>query len=283
MKISCHNTITGPGTIGEQFQRLKTWGFEGVELSVWDYLDGCRCKKLLSLETEIRQAMDRTGLPVTSVCGGIHFEFMDVDPVKRKADLERMKNVLRLAGRLKAGGVIMVPLFHRHCHGVTPPPDLSPWKTSVELQKELLILELGELATIAGEAGTSVILEPLNRYEAPWLNRLDQATEICERVNSKAVGFMADFFHMNIEETDPPAAIRKNRKWLRHVHLADNTRMQPGTGSINLKAGFAALKEIGFGGAMTIECGVLGETAEALSKCACFLKELRDGVASKPI
>jgi len=277
MKISCQNGLAGPGAFFEQFQRLKAWGFEGVEMSVWDRLDGCRCKKILSLETEIRQAMDQTGLPVISICGGIHFEFMDVDPAKRRADMERMKNVLRLAGRLKAGGVIMVPVFHQHIHGVTPPPDLSPWKTSVELQKELLVLELGELATVAEEAGTSVILEPLNRHEAPWFNRLDQATEICERVNSKAVGFMADFFHMNIEETDTPAAIRQNRKYLRHVHLADNTRLQPGTGSTNFKAGFAALKEIGFKDAMALECGVSGPAAEALPMCVRFLKKLRDG------
>src|ERR1043166_4661590 len=170
MKIASQNSLAGPGTFTEQFQRLKAWGFVGVEDSSWEKQDGCRCKKLLSLESEIMQAMDHTGLPVTSICGGLHFEFLDSNPSKRQADVERLKNVLQLAGRLHANGVIMVPIFHQHFHGVVPPPDLSPWKTSVELQKELLLVELKELAKVAEDAGTSIILEPLNRYEAPWLN-----------------------------------------------------------------------------------------------------------------
>jgi sugar phosphate isomerase/epimerase len=275
MKIACQNPLAGPGTFTEQFQRLKDWGFEGVEISSWDKQDGCRCKKLLSLESEIAQAMDRTGLPVTSICGGVHFEFLDAEPAKRDADVERLRNVLRLAGRLGANGVIMVPVFHRHIHGVVPPPDLSPWKTSVELQKELLLVHLKELARVAQQAGTSVILEPLNRYEAPWFNRLEHGAEMCERVKSRHVGFMADFFHMNIEETDPPAAILKHGRHLNHVHLADNTRMQPGTGTTNFKAGFAALRKIGFKGAMAFECGVTGDRATSLKDCTRLLKKLR--------
>lgn len=275
MKIACQNPIAGPGTLLEQFQRIKQHGFEGVEISSWDKIDGCRCKKLLSLEGEIQSAMEQTGLPVTSICGGVHFEFLDVDPSKRQTDVERMKDVLQLAGRLKANGVILVPIFHKHHHGVTPPPDLSPWKSSVELQKELLLVELKELAAVAEEAGTSVILEPLNRYEAPWFNRLEHGAEMCERVKSKAVGFMADFFHMNIEETDPAESIRKHGRWLNHVHLADNTRQQPGTGTTDFKSGFTALKSIGFKGAMALECGVTGDLAKSLAACARHLKKLR--------
>lgn len=276
MKIACQNSIAGDGTILEQFQRLEEWGFEGVELTCWEKLDGCRCKGILRIEGEVRAAMKATGLPVTSICGGIHFEFLDGDRAKRDADIERLKIVLRLAGRLGANGVIMVPIFHRHLHGVVPPPDLSPWKTSVELQKELLHVELKELAKVAGDAGTSIILEPLNRYEAPWFNRLEQGVEACERVKSKSVGFMADFFHMNIEETNPAESIRQHAKYLNHVHLADNTRMQPGTGTTDFKSGFAALKKIGFKGAMALECGVTGDRAKSLRECARWLKSLRE-------
>ncbi|MBI4028151.1 MAG: sugar phosphate isomerase/epimerase [Verrucomicrobia bacterium] len=275
MKIVCQNHIAGEGSLLEQFQRLQQWGFEGAEIVAWEKSDGCRSKGLLRMESEIKAAMDRTGLPVTSICGGIHFEFLDADPAKRAADIERLKNALRLAGRLGANGVIMVPAFHPHFHGVTLPPDLSPWKTSVELQKELLAVQLKEAAPVAEEAGASIILEPLNRYEAPWFNRLEHGAEICERIHSKAVGFMADFFHMNIEETNPAAAIQKHRRWINHVHLADNTRKQPGTGSTDFKAGFAALKKIGFKGAMALECGIDGKRDKALAECVAFLKKCR--------
>jgi len=275
MKIACQNGLAGPGSFTEQFELLKRCGFEGVEISSWEKLDGCRCRKLLSVESEIIEAMERTGLPVTSICGGVHFEFLDADPAKRDADIDRLRNVLRLAGRLRANGVIMVPIFHRHIHGVVPPPDLSPWKTSVELQKELLLVQLKDLAKVATEAGTSVILEPLNRYEAPWFNRLEHGAEMCERAKSRHVGFMADFFHMNIEETDPAGAILRHRRYLNHVHLADNTRMEPGTGTTNFKAGFAALKKIGFKGAMAFECAISGDRLPSLRESVRLLKRLR--------
>lgn len=278
MKIACQNTLAGAGTMTEQFLRLKEWGFEGVEVSSWEKLDGCRCKKLLSLEDDIKRAMDKSGLPVTSICGGIHFEFLDINADKRRADCERMANVLQLAGRLGAGGVVMVPIFHGLFNAVTPPPDLSPWKTSLEAQKEILVAELRELAKVAVASKTKIILEPLNRYEAPWFNRLEQGAALCKRVNAKGIGFMADFFHMNIEETDPAAAIKKHAKFLIHVHLADNTRKQPGTGTTDFASGFAALKAIKYKGAMAFECGITGDPAKTMPKSVAWLKELREKV-----
>jgi sugar phosphate isomerase/epimerase len=267
MKIACQASLAGRSSIVDQFRCLKQWGFEGVELTPWQYLDGDRCKYALSLEDEVKAAMDQTGLPVTTICGGIHFDFLHPDVDKRRADIERLKALLRMAGRLGATGVIMVPIFND-----TPQlPDLWPLKSSIELQKELLLAELSEVAPAAEEAGSCVILEPLNRYEAPWFNRLEQAASICGQLNSPGIGFMADLFHMNIEETDPAAAIRQNSRWLKHVHLADNTRKQPGTGITDFSAVFRALKDIGFPGAMALECGLTDEPDVALPKCVQFL------------
>jgi sugar phosphate isomerase/epimerase len=271
MKIACQVGLAGPGSITEQFQRLKDWGFEGVEITPWDRIDGDRAKFALSQEREVKAAMDATGLPVTSICGGVHFECLHPDPEKRRADLERVKTVVQLTGRLGAAGMILVPIFN----GTPQLPDLEPLKSSVEMQKDLLVAELKELAPVAEAAGACVILEPLNRYEAPWFNRLEQGAELCERIGSPGVGFMADFFHMNIEETDAAAAIRQHRRWLRHVHLADNTRKQPGTGTVNFGPAFKALKEIGYTGAMALECGLTGEPGVTLPESVSYLRACR--------
>jgi sugar phosphate isomerase/epimerase len=236
-----------------------------------EVIDEPNPEEMLQWERKVRNAMDATGLPVTSFCGGLRFELLNPDPALRQADYERTCKVLGIAGRLGANGIILVPRFHR-----TPAlPDLAPLTSSVDLQQDLLIATLRQLAPVAEEAGTVILLEPLNRYEAPWFNRLEQATAICEAVNSPAVCFMADFFHMNIEETNPAEAIRANGKWLRHVHLADSTRKQPGTGLTDFVAGFAALKEIGFEGAMALECGIAGDMDAAMSESVAFLKDCR--------
>src|SRR5690242_5382292 len=91
MKIACQASLAGRTSIGEQFRCLKQWGFEGVELAPWQYLEGDRCKYALSQEDEVKAAMQETGLPVTTICGGIHFDFLHLDAEERRADVERLK------------------------------------------------------------------------------------------------------------------------------------------------------------------------------------------------
>ena len=61
---------------------------------------------------------------------------------------------------------------------------------------------------------------------------------------------MADFFHMDIEESDAPAAIERVGGLIGHVHLADNQRKEPGSGDLDFARNFRALKKIGFDGYM---------------------------------
>jgi sugar phosphate isomerase/epimerase len=268
MKLACQADLTGQTEVLAQFTLVQKWSFAGVELTPWKYLEGDRAKYALSLEEDVKTAMDKTGLPVTTICGGLHFDFLNPDPAKRRADFNRLSLILRLAGRIGATGVIMVPIFN----GAPQLPDLMPLRSSVDLQRDLLIAELRTMATVAEDSGSCVILEPLNRYEAPWFNRLEQAAAICDEINSPGVGFMADLFHMNIEETNPAAAIITNARWLRHIHLADNTRKQPGTGTTDFASIFRALKDIGYSGAMALECSLTSEPSEALPACVHYLK-----------
>jgi len=272
MLIACQTGMLPTGTILEKFKRMKSWGIEGVEACPpFEVIDSPNPELALNWERETRDAMDATGLPVTSFCGGMRWQLLQADPELRKADVKRAQRLLHIAGRLGANGCIMVPRFN----GPNGLPDLSPLKTSVELETELLIAQMKALAPVAAEANTRILLEPLNRYEAPWFHRLEQATAICNAINDPSVCCMGDLFHMSLEEMDPPKAILENGKWLRHVHLADSTRKQPGTARTDFAASFAALKKIGFKWAMALECGIAGEIDAAMTECVAFLKRCR--------
>lgn len=91
-------------------------------------------------------------------------------------------------------------------------------------------------------------------------------------VGASNVRIMADFFHMHIEEANTPAAIEAAGDLIAHVHLADGTRKEPGSGSIDFVAGFRALHKIGFKGAMAFECGLSGPREEALPKSVAYLR-----------
>jgi sugar phosphate isomerase/epimerase len=156
-----------------------------------------------------------------------------------------------------------------------PPP--APPKTLYDLQKEVLIEELREIAPVAESTGAKVVLEPLNRYESRFLQRLDQAAEICQAVGSPGITFMADFFHMNIEEVDLGRAIEANREYLSYVHLADSNRFEPGAGHLDFRPGLAALKRSGYDGWLTLECRIMGpDKPKALVESAKLIRRLWD-------
>ena len=152
-------------------------------------------------------------------------------------------------------------------------PDLSPYADAVTLEKRLLAELIKELAPIAAENGTLLLLEPLNRYETHLLCRLEHAVEVIEMAGDPpGVALMADFFHMNIEEPRMEASIRECAKYVKHVHLADSIRWLPGYGHTDFRPGFAALKEIGFENYMALECAIPGPPEVDLPKCAEYLR-----------
>jgi hypothetical protein len=51
-------------------------------------------------------------------------------------------------------------------------------------------------------------VEPLNRFEASFINLASQAIEVADRVDHPACGVLLDTFHMNIEERSIGDAIR---------------------------------------------------------------------------
>jgi hypothetical protein len=79
---------------------------------------------------------------------------------------------------------------------------------------------------------------------------------------------------VHIEETNTPEALRKYGKYTKHVHVADNTRKQPGTGDIDFTAGLQALKDIGYDGYLSWECTLLGDPKEALAGSVKYVRDI---------
>ncbi|MEW6228206.1 MAG: sugar phosphate isomerase/epimerase [Bacillota bacterium] len=240
MKLACQENLVDVPTFAEKLDILECAGYEGVE--VW----GTDLETRIS---EINHAMRGRSLRVATVCAGYGGCLLDAAKSERDKAMDDIKRLLGLCADVGASGLIVVPIF-----GPPKINDLSPYKTALQLEGELLAVELKELAERAQEAGVYVILEPLNRYQTHFLNRLEQATQVCEEIGSPFVKIMADFYHMNIEEASIPDAIRLAKDHLVHVHLSDSNRLPPGCGHVDFAAGFAALSEIGFEGYAALEC-----------------------------
>ena len=249
-----------PGeSLAEKLANLERWGYEGIEF---------HGNELGERVDEIQQACAQSSVKPSSICAGYSGCFLDPDPEERNLAIEDSKKILWAAGQIGAVGMIFVPLF-----GPPRLPDLSPYADQIELEKRLIVEIAKVLAETAAANNTLAILEPLNRYETHFINRLEQAVEIVQAAGDPpGLKIMADFFHMNIEELHIEESIRAAGDYIAHVHLADSIRWLPGYGHLDFKPGFQALADIGFDKYMALECSVPGDPDEDLPAAAEYLR-----------
>ena len=105
---------------------------------------------------------------------------------------------------------------------------------------------------------TTVVVEPLRPNETNIVNYVWQGVQICEEVNSPRLAQLADIFHM-MAGRESPCSIRLAGARLKHCHVASyETRQFPGSDPATvdrLRPYFDALKEIGYAGGVSCECG----------------------------
>ena len=269
MKIALQLGLIPGSTTADKAKWCADNGVQGIELGAFG----------VAHDLLYKQAEEINGLvPISSVCGNStpdgtpSFPFLNPDKEIREACIEGCQSVLTFCGQVGAVGQIVPPIF-----GGRLVPDLSPLMSGEELQEKLMIAVTEQLGLFAAEKGTLFMLEPLNRYEQHYLRTQADGMRIMDAVSKEArqgLGLLSDFFHMHIEETDTPAAFRAAKGYTTAVHLADNTRLEPGTGDIDFVAGFKALKETGFSGFMAYECGISGDDKEqSLKKSLAFVRE----------
>jgi D-psicose/D-tagatose/L-ribulose 3-epimerase len=120
-------------------------------------------------------------------------------------------------------------------------------------QWRTVVKHLKTLCRYAEDHGKKVCLEPLNRFETDFINTCDQALDMVDAVGSPALKLHLDTFHMNIEEKNQAAAIRKAGNLLGHFHACGSDRGTPGKDHIDWKLIVQALKAVGYENDVVIE------------------------------
>jgi sugar phosphate isomerase/epimerase len=246
--------------LAEKFANAAAYGYDGVEVNVGPAFD------LGEHMNELKAAAQGSGLPICAVCThSMHDPFLP-DPAERKKRFAGLALLLEQSDGLGAGGVVSVP--------VRPPQTYGD--TSWDDQAADAVAAYTEWAATLPAGNSQGYLEPLNRYEAKFLNRVEQGADLAARIDHPRVSALADLFHMNIEEAHLGMPIVSSAAQLRHVHIADNNRLEPGAGCLDIATSFAALSQIGYAGFVTLECRLSGPANDVLPASARYLRGLWD-------
>src|SRR6478736_6776402 len=227
VKLAIQTGLLPGRDLQEQFANAARYGYDGIEVNINPafHLDDWL--------NDLLAASQSSGLPISSICTHPIHDPLRMEPVEREARFQRLTQLLELSDTLGASGIVSVPVR---------PPATFPGEQSVNVDPYSIAAELyGEWAATLPAGKSQLFLEPLNRYEASFMNRVEQATDLARRINHPRVVALADLFHMNIEESSMAAPIIDAGPLLRHVHIADNNRHVPGDGCLTFAIPFSAL------------------------------------------
>jgi sugar phosphate isomerase/epimerase len=255
MKLAAQEHLIPGETLSEKWEVIQKLGYEGIELRG---LGDFAFEKRLA---ELQKALS-DGAYFPSVCVIMSHFIGDFDKTKRRDAIENMKSLLSVIAEVSGKGAVTPASYGMHSNRL--PPFTAPRNPE---EDELVLIEgLQELGEHAAKHKVQVLLEPLNRYEDHMLNTLEQGVALCKKVGLKSVVLMADLYHMNIEEKNSSQALINAKDYIRHIHLADSNRLEPGQGQTDFAKIKATLEEIHYDGFLALECRFEDEPLTALKK-----------------
>lgn len=217
---------------------LEANGYAAVEIPT-----GKRGEWVLEKGEAFGRAMAGRSLRCATACGPSRFDY--ADPKANDAEVARFMPMLEILGGLKSTGLIVCPARKEPEVGLK------------ELREDFVSNTGRRLAEKAAKCGTAIVLEPLQRKETPFLRQVSDGAKMAQEIGP-GCKVMADLWHMTWEEANDRAAIIAAGDLLAHVHIASRrTRKIPGSDGAadDYRLAFRALKEIGYGGVVSLEAG----------------------------
>jgi D-psicose/D-tagatose/L-ribulose 3-epimerase len=166
------------------------------------------------------------------------------DPKLRENALQFMKRVIDCAHSL--GAALLCGPFYQ------PVGLFSGTGPTVE-EKRRAAEHARASAEYAAQAGITLAVEFLNRFEAYFLTTMDGVAEHVGAVGMPNYKAMFDTFHANIEEDHPAESIRRHAGIITHVHVSETNRGVPGRGHNDWDGIFRSLRAAGYDNWLTVE------------------------------
>ena len=259
MKTSM-NLLLWTAAAGEEHiplvKKIKEWGFDGVELPMFS-VDGSPWTIYAELLEDLDLGASAVAvLPQDSSLIGESKE-------ERQRAIDFLKGCIDSCVEVGAHtlcGPVYHPVGKLAGRGRTP----DEWSRCIEGLKTVGIH--------AQEAGVTVAVEPLNRFETYFLNSQADGAALAKAVGVPSVGVLYDTFHANIEEKGVADAIDAVGPHIALVHISANDRATPGEDHVHWRETFDALKKTGYNGWLVIEA--FGEWLPELAGATCIWRKM---------
>ena len=230
------NALAEQKQFGNKIKKIADLGYQGVELAIRD-------PKTIN-QSKLKKMLNELNLKVVSITTGQVFSkdklsLSDKRIKNRRKAIQRIKNHISLAAIFKSQ--VLIGWVRGNWHGS-------------EQSNLRFVKALKECAKFAQKKGVILTLEPINNAEIDCLHTIAETRKILEKINLPNTGLIADTYHMHLEEDKPIyQAIKEAKRYLKHVHLADNDRLAPGQGHMPFQKFFAALKKMNYRGWFSVE------------------------------
>jgi hexulose-6-phosphate isomerase len=203
-KAIMYATIGFKGTVMEQFQAVKSAGFEGVEPMSHMSQD------------EVLRALDATGLKAASVCCNTHWNKLLSDPSERvrQEGVEGLIQALKDAKRYGATSVLLVP------------GRVIKDKVSYDDCYKRSVVEIRKAIPVAQELGVKIAVE--NVWN-DFITKPDQALAYLDEINSEHVGWHFDIGNA-VKYSPPETWIPVLGKRILKLHIKEWKKLGPSNG-----------------------------------------------------
>lgn len=156
--------------------------------------------------------------------------------------------------------------FNLHVMAGLLQPGVEP-----ERQRAIYLQNLSYAALLAAGEGLTVLIEPINARDMPgyFLNRQDQAQEICTELGVDSLQVQFDIYHCQIIEGDIATKLRRDMQrplgGIGHIQIAGvPERQEPDSGELNYPYLFDLIDELGYTGWIGCEYRPRGATSAGL-------------------
>lgn len=264
VSLSPNPSIFGPLLFAGQLEvglaKASEYGFDVVELSLRDPSD-------LSAD-DLRQMLTKRRLGLSAIATGqscLHdgMCLASADESGVQGAVERLSTYIDVASELGAA-VIVGGIRGKY----------SGSDTDWAMQHQRAVSAFCVCAEKAAEKKVQLLLEPINRYETNFINTAEEGIYFADKAGHSEVKLLLDTFHMNLEEADIPATLRRFADRIGYIHFADSNRHAPGLGHFPFDQIIATLAEIDYQGVITAEILPKPDDDRAMQQAGAFFKAM---------